>query len=284
MTARPTTAHRRSTSMGSRIRMPNGRQGRNPASDTASYPTAARAWCSIATLVLLCLFASTPNIAGEFTLSRQAIVKIGQEYGEFARQRIVSWQELIRTGAGLSDLQKLQRANHFFNTLEFVNDVDHWGKKDYWATPIETLVSNGGDCEDFSIAKYFTLLEMGIPIDRMRLTYVKALKLNQAHMVLTYFPTPDADPLVLDNLNQEIRPAAQRDDLLPVYSFNGEGLWLAKKQFTESKPVGRADRLAPWRELIARINNEMGPLPARDHVIDSGNSYTAPGSVGPMNR
>lgn len=270
--------------MGIRFRMSNDRQHRNRASDTLSRPTAARARWAIATLVLLCLFASIPNMAGEFTLSRQAIAKIGQEYGEFTRQRVVSWQELIRTASGLSDLQKLQRVNHFFNALEFVNDVDHWGKKDYWATPLETLVSNGGDCEDFSIAKYFTLLEMGIPEKRMRLTYVKALKLNQAHMVLTYFPAPDADPLVLDNLYQLIRPAAERDDLLPVYSFNGEGLWLAKKQFTESRPVGRASRLAPWRELISRISDEMAPLPAPDHTIDSGDTYTAPGSVGPISQ
>jgi predicted transglutaminase-like cysteine proteinase len=284
VTARPITALHRSTAMRSRIRMRDGRLASIPDSGILPHRMADRSRWLIATLVLLCLFASAPDMAGEFRLSHQGIVKIGQEYGEFARQRIMSWQALIRTGSDLSDLQKLQRVNHFFNALEFVNDVDHWGKKDYWATPLETLISDGGDCEDFSIAKYFTLLEMGIPADRMRLTYVKALKLNQAHMVLTYFPAPDADPLVLDNLYQEIRPATQRDDLLPVYSFNGEGLWLAKKQFKDSRPVGRADRLAPWRELIARISDEMGPLPARDYAIDSGNSYAAPGSVGPINQ
>jgi len=208
-------------------------------------------------MVLIGMLASTLGTAGEFTLSRQAIATIDQEYGEPARQRVVYWQELIRTSTGLSDMKKLRRVNNFFNALEFVNDIEHWGKKDYWATPLETLVSNGGDCEDFSIAKYFTLLEMGIPAEKMRLTYVKALRLNQAHMVLTYFPSPDVDPLVLDNLDKEISPAAMRDDLQPVYSFNGDGLWLAKKQLADSKQVGRADRLAPWRELIARINDEL---------------------------
>jgi len=208
-------------------------------------------------MVLIGMLASTLGTAGEFTLSRQAIATIDQEYGEPARKRVVYWQELIRTSTGLSDMKKLRRVNNFFNALEFVNDIEHWGKKDYWATPLETLVSNGGDCEDFSIAKYFTLLEMGIPAEKMRLTYVKALRLNQAHMVLTYFPSPDVDPLVLDNLDKEISPAAMRDDLQPVYSFNGDGLWLAKKQLADSKQVGRADRLAPWRELIARINDEL---------------------------
>jgi predicted transglutaminase-like cysteine proteinase len=98
---------------------------------------------------------------------------------------------------------------------------------------------------------------MGIPAKKMRLTYVKALRLNQAHMVLTYFPSTDDDPLVLDNLDKEISPAALRDDLQPVYSFNGDGLWLAKKRLADSKPVGRADRLTPWREVIARISDEL---------------------------
>jgi predicted transglutaminase-like cysteine proteinase len=203
------------------------------------------------------LLASTACVAGEFTLTRQAIAKVEREYGESARERVVRWQELIRSSAGLSDLEKLRRVNDFFNKLDFISDIEHWGKEDYWATPLETLVSNGGDCEDFSIAKYFTLQEMGIPADKMRLTYVKALRLNQAHMVLTYFPAPDEDPLVLDNLEKKIRPASLRDDLLPVYSFNGNGLWLAKARFADSKEVGKANRLAPWRDVIARINSEL---------------------------
>ena len=222
----------------------------------AEFAALSAGWILIAAFIIG-LLVSTLCTAGEFTLTRQAIARINQEYGEYARQRVVYWQELIRSGAGLSDREKLRRVNDFFNALEFVNDIDHWGKKDYWATPLETLVSNGGDCEDFSIAKYFSLLEMGIPADKMRLTYVKALRLNQAHMVLTYFPSADDDPLVLDNLDKEISPATRRDDLQPVYSFNGDGLWLAKTRLAESRQIGRADRLAPWRDVIARISDEL---------------------------
>jgi predicted transglutaminase-like cysteine proteinase len=219
--------------------------------------TAMPLWWPVVTAVIIGLLANALCTAGEFTLTRQAIAKIKQEHGEYARQRVVHWQALISSSAGLSDMQKLRSVNDFFNALEFVNDIDHWGKKDYWSTPLETLVSNGGDCEDFSIAKYFTLLEMGIPAERMRLTYVKALRLNQAHMVLTYFPSQEEDPLVLDNLEKEISTAAMRDDLQPVYSFNGNGLWLAKTRLSDSKQVGRADRLAPWRDVIARISDEL---------------------------
>lgn len=199
------------------------------------------------------------GLAGEFALSAQMLTKIKQQYGESARRRVAAWHELMTTHGQADDLEKLRLVNDFFNQMKFVNDIDHWGKEDYWATPLQMLTSNGGDCEDFSIAKYFTLREMGIPAERLRLTYVKALKLDQAHMVLTYFPTPDADPLVLDNLEADIRTASERDDLQPVYSFNGESLWLAKSRGA-STLVGRSERLSRWTEVIARIDREEIPL------------------------
>jgi len=207
----------------------------------------------------LLLYAGTSLVAsaGEFTMTPQAIKKIGQEHGEYARRRIDYWQQLINSGTRYPDLEKLRLVNDFFNELEFVSDSEHWGKEDYWATPLQMLVSNGGDCEDFSIAKYFTLQEMGIPPERMRLTYVKALRLNQAHMVLTYYPAPQSDPLILDNLDTEIRTATKHNDLLPVYSFNVNGLWLARSRSGESKRVGKSTRLSPWRDVIARINSEF---------------------------
>jgi predicted transglutaminase-like cysteine proteinase len=253
----PSTTLRRPAARWSHIRWPACHVPHISAVPGPAGRRARPAWWIFVIAAISCLLASTACAAGEFTLTRQAIAKVEREYGESARERVVRWQELIRSSAGLSDLEKLRRVNDFFNKLDFISDIEHWGKEDYWATPLETLVSNGGDCEDFSIAKYFTLQEMGIPADKMRLTYVKALRLNQAHMVLTYFPAPDEDPLVLDNLEKKIRPASLRDDLLPVYSFNGNGLWLAKARFADSKEVGKANRLAPWRDVIARINSEL---------------------------
>jgi len=93
---------------------------------------------------------------------------------------------------------------------------------------LEFLATGAGDCEDFAIAKYFTLLELGVDESKMRITYVKSLRRNQPHMVLTFFASPKSVPEVLDNLIPEIKPATQRSDLLPVYSFNGTGLWTAK--------------------------------------------------------
>lgn len=177
------------------------------------------------------------------------------------QQRVADWYALMREKKDATEVEKLESVNSFFNKLEFVDDLYQWGKEDYWATPREMLISNGGDCEDFATAKYFTLLHLDIPDAKMRLIYVKALKLNQPHMVLGFYAEPTAEPLVLDSLVDTILTASQRPDLIPIYSFNGEGLWLTRKQ--SSDRLGEADRLSLWQELVQRFNQEAiaAPLP-----------------------
>ena len=177
------------------------------------------------------------------------------------QMRIAAWYTLMQEKRNAPEMEKLESVNSFFNQLEFVDDLYHWGKDDYWATPQEMLASNGGDCEDFATAKYFTLRQLEIPDEKMRLTYVKALKLKQPHMVLNYYAEPNADPLVLDSLVKAILAASERPDLMPIYSFNGQGLWLAKKQ--SSDHLGGSERLSLWQELQFRFSQEAiaGPLP-----------------------
>ncbi|KGM07276.1 hypothetical protein LP43_0886 [Methylophaga thiooxydans] len=166
-----------------------------------------------------------------------------------------AWKQLIDSGQNWSDMRRLKATNDFVNQFTFVDDIDHWQQEDYWATPLQTLVTRGGDCEDFSIAKYFTLTSMGMDEDKLRLTYVKALSLNQAHMVVSYYDNPKVTPLVLDNLNTQILPATQRDDLYPVYSFNGKGLWLNKKQQSDQF-VDSSERISLWQKLLKSMDVE----------------------------
>ncbi|WP_312985457.1 cysteine protease LapG [Atlantibacter sp.] len=172
-----------------------------------------------------------------------------------AQRRIDDWAALLKNQPEGDVREKLSRVNQFFNKrLEFKDDIVVWRQQDYWATPIEFLRKGAGDCEDYAIAKYLTLREMGVPASQLRITYVKALQLNQAHMVLTWYPTPNAIPLVLDNLKDAILPATQRPDLLPVYSFNGEGMWLP--QAGSNKRVGDSKRLSRWQDLLTRMRAE----------------------------
>ncbi|MBW2466158.1 MAG: transglutaminase-like cysteine peptidase [Deltaproteobacteria bacterium] len=176
-------------------------------------------------------------------------------------KRVIAWYNLMREKRAAPEMEKLVSVNSFFNRLEFVDDIYLWGTKDYWATPREMLIKNGGDCEDFATAKYFTLLNLEVPDEKMRLTYVKSLRFEQPHMVLSFYSHPTAEPLVLDSLVDEILSAAQRKDLIPVYSFNGQGLWLARKQ--SSDYLRGSDKLSLWQELRQRFNREAiaAPLP-----------------------
>ena len=196
----------------------------------------------------------TSEEAGELEPGRQIEFDPGQ-------QRIVDWHALLREKRETPELKKLEAVNSFFNQLEFVDDLPHWGQEDYWSTPREMLASNGGDCEDFATAKYFTLRQLDIPDAKMRLTYVKAVKLKQPHMVLSYYAKPGADPLILDSLVKTILSASERPDLIPIYSFNGQGLWLAKKHSSEQ--LGGAGRLSLWQDLRFRFSQEAiaAPLP-----------------------
>lgn len=179
-------------------------------------------------------------------------INVFNKYGEQAQQRVKDWESVISANQNANIDEQLYEINSFFNQLEFIDDIKHWGKNDYWATPIEFLATEGGDCEDFTIAKYFSLRALGVPTEKLRLMYVKAVRLNQAHMVLAYYHTPNAIPLVLDNINPRILPANKRRDLLPVYSFNGDGLWMAKSQ-GRGKQLQSGGNNSLWEELNKRI-------------------------------
>ncbi|MBE0615895.1 MAG: transglutaminase-like cysteine peptidase [Burkholderiales bacterium] len=144
----------------------------------------------------------------------------------------------------------LQIVNDAINSkMKWLDDNVHWGVEDYWATPAESIASAGGDCEDYSIAKYYMLKELGVPLARMRITYVRALTLKgQAHMVLAYFSTPDAEPLILDNLDGRVRPASQRTDLDPVYSFNDDEV-----QIVKGGKRGRPSQIRSWLAVQERL-------------------------------
>lgn len=111
---------------------------------------------------------------------------------------------------------------------------------------------NSADCEDYSLAKYFTLRQMGMAESKLRITYVKALELNEAHMVLAYYAEDAGEPLILDNLRSDILSASQRTDLRPVYSFNGEGIWSAVRR-GRGRRLGSAENISLWQDFLQRL-------------------------------
>ncbi len=203
------------------------------------------AWCAIAAL-------------DQEAMQQQLIARFGPSRVTLFKE----WQELLAASTSLGNEAKLKQVNDFFNrNIVFDDDINIWQQSDYWATPLETIGRGRGDCEDFAIAKYYSLLIVGIPVNQMRLIYVKAKfetpagSIQQAHMVLAYYANPSAEPQVLDNLNTTIRPASKRTDLLPVFSFNSQGIF-AGASGKETASAGGTGRLSRWEDLMRRARAE----------------------------
>ena len=205
-----------------------------------------------AALALGALFAPPPAQGWD----ADRVLDAAARYGPRTLLAAQQLQQLVERAAALDEPQRLKAANDFFNQrIAFRDDQAIWGRPDYWATPLETLDRGQGDCEDYAIAKYFSLLAAGTAEARLRLVYVRAMLDGrpQAHMVLAYYAQPNAEPLILDNLRPELLPASARPDLSPVFSFNSEGLW----QGTGGASAGSAvARLSIWRDALAKIRAE----------------------------
>lgn len=181
--------------------------------------------------------------------------KITAAYGAQGLHRLRDWQTVLQQITPLPEREKINSINQFFNSrILFQDDKDLWKTTDYWATPLETLGKGAGDCEDYTIAKYFSLLEAGVAVEKLRFIYVKAQigdsnsRIFQAHMVLGYYETNNSVPYILDNLITSLEPANKRPDLKPVFSFNSQGLWVGN-QSTNTDPTARLSR---WRDLLQR--------------------------------
>ena len=189
----------------------------------------------------------------------ERMLAAAQKQGPQAVAGVRALQATLHDSADLDDEGKLQAVNQFFNRrIASREDIDVWGQVDYWASPLEMLGKGAGDCEDFAIGKYFSLLALGMPAQRLRLVYVRAQiggagGVVQAHMVLAYYASAGAEPLILDNLITDVRPASRRRDLTPVFSFNGEGLWQGVGTQSAGDPVARLSR---WREVMAKARAE----------------------------
>jgi len=191
-------------------------------------------------------------------LQQQLVARFGPEHIGLLK----NWLQSIDSAKTMGEEAKLRQVNDFVNrNILFDADISIWGQSDYWATPLETIGQGSGDCEDFAIIKYVSLRLAGVANQKLRLIYVKARlqgpngPTQQAHMVLAYYATPNAEPLVLDNLNVTIRPASARTDLQPVFSFNSEGIF-AGVSGKDKASTGGIGQLSRWEDAWRRIQAE----------------------------
>ena len=207
---------------------------------------------------LLCaavLWAWAPRpLAWDVTRLAQAAARMGPA--------AVAAAQALRTALGeaarMDEAARARAVNDFFNQrVAYVDDQQAWGAHDHWASPLELLARAQGDCEDYAIAKYFSLVAAGTAAAKLRLVYVRVDQGSgvppMPHMVLAYYPAPGAEPLILDNLVEQIRTASQRPDLQPVFSFNADGLWQGTQGDRAGDPSARLSR---WRDVLAKAAAE----------------------------
>ncbi len=228
----------------------------------ASLSALTHAGAKLFSGLMLCAWIWLIPLSGLAGIDYDRMLMLARErYGEPAYQTIQELRGLIAGLKAQSELDKVREINRFVNhkITHFEEDIVIWGQSDYWATPLESLGKRAGDCEDYSIAKYMFLKAAGIPTDKLRLTYVRAQiggpqsKIFQAHMVLGYYADANADPLILDNLISDVRPASRRPDLRPIFAFNDDGIWVGG---TKSTKGDSSTHLSRWRDLLKRARDE----------------------------
>jgi predicted transglutaminase-like cysteine proteinase len=222
-----------------------------------------RHWQRLGTTAVVALMA----VSHVLTLPLAFALDMNQAQATFLKmggnpQSFADWQKLLKDAKDLPIADKLKRVNEFFNRkIHYATDWEVWNQEDYWATPMESLSKGRGDCEDYVIAKYYVLRELGVPDQQLRLIYVRAhfggadSTAQEAHMVLAYYATPESEPLVLDSQINDIRPASRRPDLTPVFSFNAQGVYSGVAGDAQAGPGG-VGRLSRWADLLQRARAE----------------------------
>jgi len=164
-------------------------------------------------------------------IDQQIASAAGVKYNRFAKNRFLDINNsLLDKLRDASDIKKLNVVNTWVNQIPYKSDKKVYGVSDYWATLYEFVGKNRGDCEDYTITKYYILKELGIDPNRLKFTYV-VYKNRQgkmiSHMVLSYLkvakPTSKDDILILGNNNRLVLPASKRPDIVKVIKMiNGD--------------------------------------------------------------
>ncbi|MET0102838.1 MAG: transglutaminase-like cysteine peptidase [Sedimenticola sp.] len=233
------------------------KQGYKPSHSTMTYtgrkPGGVLAFIIIAFASLM----TTPCHGSGVELNARFLQQVEKKYGLNAKSRVIEWNRTIKNNLQLNVIEKIEVVNDFFNRLPYGTDLRNWKRNDYWATPIEALGKQSADCEDYTIAKYITLREMGVPVKRLRIVYLLSdlIVSRKPHVALAYYEHEDATPLILDNYIKEVLPASRRSDIKPIYSFNEENIWWTVDRW-QGRKLASSSIIKEWSEMRKRWHQQ----------------------------
>lgn len=204
-------------------------------------------------LIFLIIFLNY-TMAYEFKLNERDMAYINNsDKKSFILNRINKYENLKIEVKDYELIRKLSHINSFINKIFPIHDISTQASIDYWATPKEFLLQGHGDCEDYAIAKYFTLLELGVKKESLYLAVVNVKASAGTHMVLLYVENKNSSPLVLDNLSFRVLPFSKRDDLTPVVAFNELNAYeFTKDKFTQLVTIDWQNN-NKWDRVLNRV-------------------------------
>jgi predicted transglutaminase-like cysteine proteinase len=151
---------------------------------------------------------------------------------------------------------RLELANHLLNSaIRYTSDTAQYGLPDVWSSPLATLATGRGDCEDYAIAKYAALREAGVAARDLKLMLVIDRAVNEAHAVLTV--RHEENWLVLDNRRAHISTDKQIGYFTPLFAIDHEGVKLLATQYAANRRAAgprQAASSSTWLEIDAASN------------------------------
>ncbi len=133
-----------------------------------------------------------------------------------------SWQQMLEEGRKLQSLEQLKWVNNFFNRWPYRLDIEVYGVSDYWASPLE-FMHFSGDCEDFSIIKYYALRQLNYSTEQLRIVVLKDTIRDIGHAVLAVYHGDEV--YILDNVSNLVMPHTRYLHYVPQYSLNERYRW-----------------------------------------------------------
>lgn len=210
--------------------------------------------------------------------SENVFVEIQKAYGEQAEKRMRYLHDIIMKNQDKSVEEKLVLVNDTMNNLPWIADEQHWKKADYWAPPIETIATFGGDCEDIAIAKWIMLRTLGVPGENLRLVFVNIKSRNEYHMVLAYVGKLDVKreervkwTWILDNVNKKVKKAEDRKDLFAIYATDAQGNMVIFKDDGKERSISAVREKTNMKKL-EDIKQKISENMARFKEINDGRS------------
>ena len=184
-----------------------------------------------------------------------------------AAARFLSIIESARARTGRARIGEINRAINL--AIRPMSDEEQFGAADVWATPLMTFASGAGDCEDYAIAKYVALRQVGMAARDLRLVILHNRLTHEDHAVTA--ARVDGRWLILDNQRMALLTDSEMRGMTPLLALN-------------STPEEKSTVIANMPVLPAKPGTKDHPTADRSTgatITVSDVFFTDPGKIAP---